>query len=45
MFLGVAVGTGAMYCYKECMCDSKVKNTMEKVKKDAAKKLENMMEK
>ena len=45
MFLGVAVGTGAMYCYNECMCDGKLKSTMGKIKKDAAKKIENMMEK
>ena len=45
MLLGVAVGTGAMYCYNECSCDGKIKDTMEKVKKDATKKIENMMEK
>ena len=44
MLLGVAVGSGALYCYNECMCDNTVKNTINKVKKNASKKLENMME-
>ena len=43
MLLGVAVGTGSMYCYNEYSSD--IKNTFNKVKKTASKKLENMMEK
>ena len=44
MMLGVAVGSGALYCYNECTCNGGVKQTINKVKKKAGKKLENMME-
>lgn len=44
MLLGVAVGSGALYCYNECSCNSSVKQTIDKVKKNASKKIENMME-
>ena len=45
MLLGVAVGSGAFYCYNECNCNGGIKNTMHKVKKTARDKIENMMEK
>ncbi len=45
MLLGVAVGSGALYCYNECSCNSGIKQTINEVKKNASKKLENMMEK
>lgn len=45
MLLGVAVGSGALYCYNECSCSSDVKHAIKKVKKNASEKLENMMEK
>ena len=45
MLLGVAVGSGAFYCYNECNCKSDIKQTINKVKKNASEKLENMMEK
>lgn len=45
MLLGVAVGSGALYCYNECSCNGGIKQTVNKVKKNAEKKLENMMEK
>lgn len=44
MLLGVAVGSGVLYCYNECTCNGGVKQTINKVKKKAGKKLENMME-
>lgn len=44
MLLGVAVGSGALYCYNECNCNSDIKQTIKKVKKTAGEKLENMME-
>ena len=43
MLLGVAVGSGALYCYNEMSCNGSVKQTIDKVKKNASKKLENMM--
>ncbi len=45
MLLGVAVGSGALYCYNEYSCTGSIKQTMDKVKKTASNKLENMMEK
>lgn len=45
MLLGVAVGSGALYCYNECLCNSDIKHTINKVKKSASDKIENMMEK
>ena len=46
MLLGVAVGSGALFCYKEYMCeDSKIKDSVAKIKKNASDKLENMMQK
>ena len=45
MLLGVAVGSGALYCYNECNCNNEIKQTINKVKKKAENKLENMMEK
>lgn len=45
MLLGVAVGSGAFYCYNECSCNGGIKNTIDKMKKQAGDKLENMMEK
>ena len=45
MLLGVAVGSGALYCYNECSCNGGIKQTINKVKKNASDKLENMMEK
>ncbi len=45
MFLGVLVGSGALYCYNECSCNGGVKETLDKVKKKASNKLENMMDK
>lgn len=45
MFVGVLVGSGAFYCYNECSCNGGIKNTINKVKKSASEKLENMMEK
>ena len=45
MLLGVAVGSGALYCYNECSCNGGIKQTINKVKKNAEEKLENMMEK
>ena len=44
MLLGVAVGSGALYCYNECSCNGGIKQTINKVKKNASKKLENMMD-
>lgn len=44
MLLGVAVGSGAFYCYNECTTNGGIKNTVNKVKKKAGKKLENMMD-
>lgn len=44
MLLGVAVGSGAFYCYNECQTNGRIKQTISKVKKNASKKLENMME-
>ena len=44
MLLGVAVGSGALYCYNEMSCNNNnIKETVNKVKKNASKKLENMM--
>ena len=45
MLLGVAVGSGAFYCYNECNYNGGIINTMHKVKKTASDKIENMMEK
>ena len=45
MLLGVAVGSGGLYCYNECTCNNGIKQTINKVKKNAGEKLENMMEK
>lgn len=45
LFLGMALGSGALYCYNECACNGGIKNTINKIKKDASNKLENMMEK
>ncbi len=45
MLLGVAVGSGALYCYNECSANGGIKNTIDKVKKDVGNKLENMMDK
>ena len=44
MLLGVAVGSGALYCYNEMSCNDNVKKTVNKIKKNASKKLENMMD-
>ena len=44
MLLGVAVGSGALYCYNEASCNGGIKQTINKVKKTANKKLENMMD-
>ena len=44
MLLGVAVGSGALYCYNEASCNGGVKQALNKVKKNASKKLENMMD-
>ena len=30
MLLGVAVGSGALYCYNECSCNGGVKQTINK---------------
>ena len=43
MLLGVAVGSGALYCYNECSCNGGIKKTINKVKKTAEDKIENMM--
>ena len=43
MLLGVAVGSGAFYCYNEASCNGGIKDAVNKVKKNASKKLENMM--
>lgn len=45
MLLGVAVGSGSLYYYNECRCNDSIKHTINKVKKNASEKLENMMEK
>lgn len=45
MLLGIAVGSGGLYYYNECSCDHGIKQTINKVKKNAGEKLENMMEK
>ena len=45
MLLGVAVGSGAFYCYNECYSNGGIKQTIDKVKKKASNKLENMMDK
>ena len=45
MLLGVAVGSGVLYYYNECSCNHSIKQTINKVKKNAGEKLENMMEK
>ena len=45
MLIGVAVGSGALYCYNECSCNGGIKQTIDKVKKKASNKLENIMEK
>ncbi|MEG2351259.1 MAG: hypothetical protein RSB54_01100 [Bacilli bacterium] len=45
MALGVAVGTGALFCYNEYASNGDVKKTVNKIKKDASNKLENMMTK
>ena len=44
MLLGVAVGSGALFCYNECYCNGGIKQTINKIKKNANKKLENMMD-
>ena len=44
MLLGVAVGSGAHYCYNEASSNGGIKKTIKKVKKNASKKLENMMD-
>lgn len=43
MLLGVAVGSGALYCYNECSCNGGIKKAINKVKKTAEDKIENMM--
>ena len=45
MLLGVAVGSSAFYCYNECSCNGGIKQTVNKVKKKASQKIENMMDK
>ena len=45
MLLGVAACSGAIYCYNECSCSNELKQTVNKVKKKASEKLDNMMEK
>lgn len=43
MLLGVAVGSGTLYCVNEYKCNGKIKETVDNVKKEAGKKIENMM--
>ena len=43
MLLGVAVGSGALYCVNEYKCNGKIRETVDNVKKEAGKKIENMM--
>lgn len=43
MLLGVAVGSGSLYCYDEVSKNGGVKKTIDKVKKQAGNKLEDMM--
>lgn len=42
MLLGVAVGSGAVYCY-ECTCNCSAKDSVNELKKKAGKEIENMM--
>ena len=45
MLLGVVVGSGGLYYYNECSCENGIKKAINKAKKNAGEKLENMMEK
>ena len=43
MLLGVAVGSGGVYLYSETSKGASPKKTINKIKKQASKKIENMM--
>lgn len=43
MLLGVAVGSGGLYFYNETSKGTSPKKAMNKIKKQASKKIENMM--